>query len=70
MPAPHANRSWSRDWGDATNAAIQDLNAYKKQVCADANIRIRMLESGRSVTPATAPKHLTRLVRAPFAGLR
>lgn len=70
MPAPHAKRSWTHNWGDATNTAIAELRAYKKQVNGDANIRLRMLEGARTTTPEQAPQHLTRLIRAPLAGLR
>lgn len=61
---------WVGNWSDATNHAEQEIRAYKKQVNADANIRLRMIETARLLTPDNAAPHLQRLVRAPLAGLR
>ena len=70
MPAHANNRTWVGNWGEATNTAEQEIRAYKKQVNADANIRLRMIQSARSLTPQEADHRLTSLIRAPLAGLR
>ncbi len=68
MPA-RAN-TWVGNWNEATNAAEQEIRAYKKQVNADANIRLRMIQSARALSPQEADSRLTTLIRAPLAGLR
>lgn len=65
---PAANKTWVGDWGNATNSALQELRAYKKQVNADTNIRMRLLTQAR--TMQEPDPHLQSLIRAPLAGLR
>lgn len=67
---PAQSKSWVSNWGDATNSAEQEIRAYKKQVNADANTRLRMIQAARQFTPQEASPRLQSLVRAPLAGLR
>ena len=65
---PAQSKTWVGNWGDATNSALQELRAYKKQVNADTNIRMRLLTQARTL-PEPDPR-LQSLIRAPLAGLR
>lgn len=67
---PARDKSWIKSWGEDAESASQELRAYKKQVNADTNIRLRMIESARRLHPNEAAPTMHRLIRAPLAGLR
>jgi hypothetical protein len=65
---PARAKAFVNSWSDMAETAAQELRAYKKQVNADTNIRMRLLAQARTL-PEPDPR-LQSLIRAPLAGLR
>ncbi len=66
---PAQGKSWTRDWGQATDRAIASLSACKRQANSDFNARIRLVRDAQR-DPSNCAPHIQQLIRAPLAGLK
>lgn len=66
---PARAKTWTGDWSARANTALASLNAYRREINRDINVRQRILREVQR-TPSNVTPHIQQIIRAPLTGLR